>query len=109
MQASESVGAGEQVLISYGTRSNDQLLQFYGFVEESNQDDLFEVPGLWSKLQAAAGQPGGGGDAASDEESGYVGWGGLEPDGMERAVRSCGSADKAKAALAQVPPLTDSP
>lgn len=31
----------EQVLISYGDRSNDVLLQYYGFVEASNGHDVF--------------------------------------------------------------------
>jgi hypothetical protein len=31
--------AGDEVSISYGPRSNDQLLQFYGFVLEDNEHD----------------------------------------------------------------------
>jgi len=34
---------GEQVFISYGDRSNDQLLQYYGFVEEDNPHDVYVV------------------------------------------------------------------
>uniref|UniRef100_A0A7S3EP57 SET domain-containing protein n=1 Tax=Rhodosorus marinus TaxID=101924 RepID=A0A7S3EP57_9RHOD len=34
---------GEQVFISYGDRSNDQLLQYYGFVEENNPHDVYVV------------------------------------------------------------------
>jgi len=34
---------GEQVFISYGRRSNDQLLLYYGFVENDNPDDQCEV------------------------------------------------------------------
>lgn len=29
------------MFISYGQRSNDQLVQFYGFVEEDNPDDVY--------------------------------------------------------------------
>jgi len=35
------VRKGEQVMISYGERSNDQLLQYYGFVETGNPHDAF--------------------------------------------------------------------
>jgi hypothetical protein len=37
---------GEQVYISYGSRSNDQLLQFYGFVETDNPHDVYVMPPL---------------------------------------------------------------
>ena len=30
---------GEQVVINYGSQSNDQLLQLYGFVEPDNAND----------------------------------------------------------------------
>lgn len=33
---------GEQVFISYGKPSNDRLLQFYGFVEPGNPNDLYD-------------------------------------------------------------------
>ena len=33
---------GEQVFISYGKPSNDRLLQFYGFVEAGNPNDLYD-------------------------------------------------------------------
>jgi hypothetical protein len=36
---------GDQVSISYGRRSNDQLLLYYGFVEADNPDDQCEVTG----------------------------------------------------------------
>jgi len=39
--SSEPVVAGEQLLISYGTRSNDQLLQYMGFVEPNNPHDAY--------------------------------------------------------------------
>jgi hypothetical protein len=35
---------GEEVLISYGDRDNDDLLQHFGFVEPSNPHDLFRQP-----------------------------------------------------------------
>ena len=55
----------EQVFISYGTRSNDQLLQYYGFVEANNPHDVYVMPPIreWdiSALEMACGrtfQPG---------------------------------------------------
>lgn len=38
---SAAYGAGEQVFISYGTHSNDVLLQYYGFVEPGNAHDTY--------------------------------------------------------------------
>ena len=34
---------GDQVFISYGSRSNDDLLQYYGFIEENNPHDTVRV------------------------------------------------------------------
>lgn len=39
MVSDRSYLQGEQVVINYGSQSNDQLLQVYGFVEQDNQDD----------------------------------------------------------------------
>ena len=44
--SSSSVAAGDQVYISYGARSNDQLLQYYGFVETDNPHDVYVMPSL---------------------------------------------------------------
>lgn len=38
-----AVAAGKELLISYGARSNDVLLQYYGFVQESNPHDTFAI------------------------------------------------------------------
>lgn len=50
-----------EVFISYGSRSNDQLLQYYGFVEVDNPHDIYVMPPLreWdiSKLEEAVGTP----------------------------------------------------
>lgn len=40
--ATKPYAAGDQVFISYGDRSNDQLLQYYGFVEADNSQDVYE-------------------------------------------------------------------
>jgi hypothetical protein len=55
-----TVPAGEQVYISYGSRSNDQLLQYYGFVEKDNPNDVYIMPPLreWNiaALEGATGR-----------------------------------------------------
>jgi Rubisco LSMT substrate-binding len=43
-----SVSANKELYISYGTRSNDQLLQYYGFVEPNNPHDVYIMPPLRS-------------------------------------------------------------
>ncbi|CAM9449751.1 unnamed protein product, partial [Laminaria digitata] len=48
--------AGEQVFISYGPRSNDHLLQRYGFVEPSNPNDVYRITGLLDKLSGLVGK-----------------------------------------------------
>jgi hypothetical protein len=54
------VAADQQVFISYGARSNDQLLQYYGFVETDNPHDVYIMPALrdWdlSALELACGR-----------------------------------------------------
>jgi hypothetical protein len=37
------VAEGSQLMISYGPRSNDVLLQYYGFVQADNPHDVFEM------------------------------------------------------------------
>lgn len=41
--------ANAEICISYGERSNDQLLQYYGFVEPNNPHDVYVLPpmGEW--------------------------------------------------------------
>ena len=41
-----AVSAGQELYISYGARSNDQLLQYYGFVETNNPHDVYIMPPL---------------------------------------------------------------
>ena len=43
-----------QAFISYGDKSNDELLQLFGFVEESNPHDVFLSIGLAEYLQVCA-------------------------------------------------------
>ena len=43
LSAAGSVAQGEEVLISYGGKNNDQLLLNYGFVEPDNPEDQFTV------------------------------------------------------------------
>lgn len=53
------IAASSEVTISYGARSNDQWLQYYGFVEEDNPNDVYVLPPLreWNiaELEQKAG------------------------------------------------------
>jgi len=40
------VTSNTELFISYGSRSNDQLLQYYGFVEHDNPQDTYVMPPL---------------------------------------------------------------
>lgn len=55
-----TIGNGQEVRISYGSRSNDTLLQNYGFVESDNAHDVYVMPSLgeWdiSALEKACGR-----------------------------------------------------
>mmetsp|Transcript_68905 Transcript_68905/g.217882 ORF Transcript_68905/g.217882 Transcript_68905/m.217882 type:complete len:221 (+) Transcript_68905:897-1559(+) len=44
--------AGEEVFITYGNRGNDELLQYYGFVEERAPADTYAVLDIVKKLRA---------------------------------------------------------
>uniref|UniRef100_A0A7S2S8I0 Rubisco LSMT substrate-binding domain-containing protein n=1 Tax=Eucampia antarctica TaxID=49252 RepID=A0A7S2S8I0_9STRA len=56
----ETVKNNQELFISYGPRSNDQLLQYYGFVEVDNQHDVYIMPPLrdWdiAALEQACGR-----------------------------------------------------
>lgn len=60
LASTTGVAAGSDVSISYGDRSNDQLLQFYGFVEADNPNDVYIMPPLreWDieELEKACGR-----------------------------------------------------
>ena len=55
-----TVPPNKELFISYGTRSNDQLLQYYGFVEPNNPHDVYILPPLreWNiaALEEATGR-----------------------------------------------------
>ena len=60
LATTSNVSNGSEVYISYGNRSNDQLLQYYGFVEKDNPNDVYVMPPLreWdiSALEEACGR-----------------------------------------------------
>lgn len=41
------------MFISYGSRTNDLLLQRYGFVEADNPDDVYCITGFLDKVRAS--------------------------------------------------------
>ena len=49
MKATTPLKKGSQAFISYGDKSNDELLQLFGFVEEDNPHDTFLSIGLDGK------------------------------------------------------------
>ncbi|KAG7350638.1 SET methyltransferase domain containing protein [Nitzschia inconspicua] len=55
------VPSNSELFISYGSRSNDQLLQYYGFVERDNPHDIYVMQPLreWdiAALEKACGAP----------------------------------------------------
>lgn len=48
--SSGDVEKGDQVMMNYGNQSNDTLLQFYGFVEEDNPNDVYVFFDICKKL-----------------------------------------------------------
>lgn len=46
LSITSTVPSNSELFISYGTRSNDQLLQYYGFIEEDNPHDTYVMPPL---------------------------------------------------------------
>lgn len=46
LSTTSAVPSNSEVFISYGSRSNDQLLQYYGFVEPDNPHDTYVMPPL---------------------------------------------------------------
>lgn len=86
---------GSEVFISYGTRSNDQLYQYYGFVEPDNPHDVYIMPPLrdWDigALEKACGAPFAAGRLGKLERAGLLGkavgsdLGESEGDGLEAA------------------------
>lgn len=41
LRSTKPIGKGEEVLISYGERDNDDLMQYFGFVEADNAQDRY--------------------------------------------------------------------
>mmetsp|Transcript_16073 Transcript_16073/g.44451 ORF Transcript_16073/g.44451 Transcript_16073/m.44451 type:complete len:565 (+) Transcript_16073:27-1721(+) len=46
LSTTSTVPSNSEVFISYGSRSNDQLMQYYGFVEQDNPHDTYVMPPL---------------------------------------------------------------
>jgi len=71
------VNKGNELFISYGARSNDQLLQYYGFVEEDNPHDVYVMPPLreWDidALEKACGRVFNSGRLQKLEKAGLLG------------------------------------
>lgn len=72
-----TIAKGEEVFISYGERSNDQLLQYYGFVEPDNPYDVYVMPPIreWNiaSLEDACGGPFAAGRLGKLDRAGLLG------------------------------------
>lgn len=77
LSATQAVSSGEEIYISYGSRSNDQLLQYYGFVETDNPHDVYIMPPLreWdiAALEEKCGGPFAPGRLGKLERAGLLG------------------------------------
>ena len=75
--ATTQIGKEKEVHINYGSRSNDQLLQFYGFVEADNPHDVYVMPplGEWdiAALERACGRSFPAGRLGKLERAGLLG------------------------------------
>lgn len=71
------VQEGKEVFIQYGPRNNDQLLQYYGFVEKDNVHDVYILPPIreWkiSELEVACGRKVGPGRLEKLDRAGLLG------------------------------------
>ena len=70
---------GSEMFIQYGPRSNDQLLQYYGFVERDNAHDVYILPPIreWDifELERACGRKVGPGRLEKLDRAGLLGGG----------------------------------
>ena len=55
VKAEETVPAGEELTLSYGNRDNDDLLQYFGFVESANPYDKYEFQGEMDVIRVTKG------------------------------------------------------
>lgn len=77
LSANTAIPNGQEVYISYGERSNDQLLQYYGFVEPNNSNDIYVMPPIreWDigALEEVMGTPFAPGRLGKLERAGLLG------------------------------------
>ena len=78
LSALDAVSKGSEIFISYGPRNNDQLLQYYGFVESSNVHDVYILPPIrnWNieALEQACGRKVGPGRLEKLDRAGLLGF-----------------------------------
>ena len=78
LSALDGVPSASEMFISYGPRNNDQLLQYYGFVEKNNVHDVYILPPIreWNieALEQACGRKVGPGRLEKLERAGLLGF-----------------------------------
>ena len=57
VRANREIPAESQITISYGNRTNDDFLQFFGFVEVDNIFDRYVIPTPLDRLKSIVGSP----------------------------------------------------
>ena len=57
VKALREYSVGEQVFMSYGRMSNDEAVQFYGFLEQGNDADTYTLSRLPGWLEQHLGRP----------------------------------------------------
>ena len=85
--SSSSSNIGSEMFIQYGPRSNDQLLQYYGFVERDNAHDVYILPPIreWDifELERACGRKVGPGRLEKLDRAGLLGGGRADDDAAD--------------------------
>ena len=85
--SSPSSNIGSEMFIQYGPRSNDQLLQYYGFVEPDNAHDVYILPPIreWDifELERACGRKVGPGRLEKLDRAGLLGGGRADDDAAD--------------------------
>jgi len=105
--ATKPYAAGDQVFISYGERSNDQLLQYYGFVESPNSQDVYEFANVPRALADACSKCSITAPGLNDFSKSYAGPAllfqtGFDPAFVAEMGKVCGGDAPARRVLCQM-------
>lgn len=92
LATNKNIKAGDAVCISYGARSNDQWLQYYGFCETACPEDVYILPSLreWplEAMEQAAGRAVAAGRLQALERAGLLGFAGADTANKDDATQN---------------------